>query len=198
MSNFYSDVIQKDPRFNSPNACADLAMLEPGTRAAVEAIIADAAKLGYTLRPVETYRSVARQQHFYRIGFTKLKNVGCHHWGLACDLAMVRDGKDDPKGEDYLFLRHLAESHGMISGCDWARPDLPHSFRDYDHIQRCSMAKQDALFAGEWYPDANYNAFTDSGRYVPTAINAPLVVPYDVAFANPNTAIAQQQSHKLV
>lgn len=186
IGNFYRDVICKDQRFNSPQACHDLGLLEPVTRAAVVAIIADAAKMGHVLVPVETYRSQARQLYFYQKGLTKLRNVGCHGFGLACDLALVSGGKYDSVGTHYLFLRHLAEEHGLISGADWGRPDQEHSFRDFDHIQRCAMHRQSNLFASRWYPDESYSALNDMGRTVATALNAPLTVPYQVAFAAPD------------
>ena len=43
MGNFFTDVIKKDPRFHSTNRISDIALLEPVTRAAVQAVISDAA-----------------------------------------------------------------------------------------------------------------------------------------------------------
>ena len=54
---FYTDIIQKDPRFHSINRVQDLALLEPITRAAVLSIILDAKADGINLMVFETYRS---------------------------------------------------------------------------------------------------------------------------------------------
>ena len=62
---FYTDVIQPSPLFNSLEECRDLWMLEPVTRAAVQAIIADAATLGIRLIVTATFRSQARQEMLF-------------------------------------------------------------------------------------------------------------------------------------
>jgi hypothetical protein len=59
-------------------------------------------------------------------------------------------------------LGRLAAERGLIWGGDWGRPDLPHSFVDSVHIQRCALWRQAALFRGEWYPDIAYDALADS------------------------------------
>lgn len=175
MGNFYTDVIQKDPRFMSVNAVVDLGLLEPVTRAAVQAIIVAATQLGHRLVPVETYRSTQRQAFLFQKRVTQLKTVGVHHYGCACDLAREDGGVYDPRGEDYLFLRTLAEEHGLISGVDWGEPAKQHSFRDWDHVQRVAVSRQDSLFDGRWYPDEGYRPLTDLGDRAPTPFNAPLV-----------------------
>lgn len=174
--NFYTDVIQKDHRFNSVQPVTDLELLEPVTRTAVDAIIQAAASLGHRLVPVETYRSVDRQKHLYATGATQLRDVGVHHYGLACDLALEDGGKYDPHGQDYTFLRTLAEQHGLLSGIDWGLPGQSHTFRDYDHVQRIAELRQPALFASTWYPDALYRPLNDLGRKTITPLGAPLVV----------------------
>ena len=150
---FYTDVIQADPRATSVDAIRDLDLLEPATRAAVEAIIADAAALGITLMITETYRSKERQQHLFATHATQLQNVGVHHYGLAADFCKLVNGKASWDG-DWTFLGDLAKKHGMIWGGDWGAPEKPHTFRDMDHVQRCSGADQNELFAGTWYPAA--------------------------------------------
>jgi hypothetical protein len=152
--NFYTDVLQKDPRFHSTAACRDLAMLEPDTRAAVAAIVTDAAELGIALVATETYRSSERQQMLYAQRATQLRSVGVHHYGLAADFCKIVDGKASWAG-DWQFLCDLAVKHGCISGGDWGEPAVPHSFRDFDHVQRCSVAQQAGLFAGTWYPSSS-------------------------------------------
>jgi hypothetical protein len=162
LSNFYLDVIRKDPRFSSTAPVHDVNLLEPGTRLAVAALLADAKSKGYDLRSTETYRSQALQEKYFDEGFTKLRRVGCHHWGVACDFALFVDGKYQEEAESYEFLANLAPKHGLISGWDWGMPKIQHSFKDADHVQRIPLARQNALFAGTWYPPSLYNPHTDS------------------------------------
>lgn len=46
MANFYTNTIQKDPRFDSSAPISDMALLEPVTRKKVQQIIADAGAQG--------------------------------------------------------------------------------------------------------------------------------------------------------
>jgi hypothetical protein len=160
MGNFYTDVIMNDAPLHSTSVIADLALLEPATRAAVQGIIADAAAHGIALMVYETYRSQERQQALFNQGATKLRTVGVHHYGLACDIVKEVGGQPSWKG-DFSFLAGLAKTHGLIWGGDWGTPNQPHSFRDDDHVQRCSLTRQAALFRGDWYPDASYNPYSD-------------------------------------
>src|ERR1035438_3119786 len=127
MGNFYTDVISKDPRFHSTNDCRDLAMLEPVTRAAVLAIIADAKAQGIELIVTETFRSQARQADLYAQGLTELQHVGTHGFGVATDFAKIVDGKAN-WGGDWQFLCVLAKKHGLLSGLDWGQPGVHHDF----------------------------------------------------------------------
>jgi hypothetical protein len=165
MGNFFLDVISKAPHFNSPNRVADMDLLEPATRAAVQAIIADAAALGIPLMAFETYRSPQRQTLLFEQGATQLRTVGVHQYGLACDLVRVVGGEPSWKG-DFTFLARLANTHRLIWGGDWGRPDLPHSFKDLVHVQNCSLLKQPALFRGDWYPDSAYNPYEDAQQHM--------------------------------
>jgi hypothetical protein len=149
-------VLEPDPRFTRIARCSDVALLEPVTRAAVAAIIAGAANLGYTLIPFETFRSQGRQQQLYAAGATQLRTVGVHGYGLACDLVKSIAGEPSWKG-DFTFLGELAKEHGLIWGGDWGEPGVAHDFIDACHVQRCAMADQSGLFAGVWYPDAKYD-----------------------------------------
>ena len=155
MGNFYEDVIQQDPRYNSTQPVSDLSLLEPRTRAAVEAIISEAAANGIDLMVFETYRSQDLQRIYFDRGVTKLQNVGVHHYGLACDIVKVVNGEPSWDG-DFFFLGPLAQKYGLIWGGDWGEPDQPHSFRDYVHVQRIRVEDQGPLFNGEWYPDEQY------------------------------------------
>src|SRR6266481_1353691 len=161
MGNFFEDVIQPDPRFHSTQPINDPALLEPNTRAAVEAIVADAAANGGALMIFEPYRSQERQALPYSQHVTQLKNVGVHHYGLACDWVKSINGEPNWKG-DFSIIGQLAQAHRLVWGGDLGRPDLPHSFRDYPHVQRCSVADQAQLFRGKWYPADNYSPIPTS------------------------------------
>lgn len=158
---FYTDVLAKDPRFASTAPIKDLALLEPGTRAAVLAMIADAAAAGHDLRVLETYRSQARQHMLFEERLTQLSKVGCHGYGVAVDLALYVNGRYDPNGQHYMFMEALAKKHGMVSGIDWGTPNAQHSFKDYDHVQRVPVFRQNAMFAGAWYPPEGYDPHAD-------------------------------------
>jgi len=103
MGNFYTDAMRKDARFASLQPIHDLALLEPVTRSKVLVIIADAAAAGIKLMAYETYRSQARQTRLYHQRATKLKTVGVHHYGLACDLVK------DISGERFRFSRQACQ-----------------------------------------------------------------------------------------
>lgn len=179
MGNFYTDVIQKDPRFRSTKRVSDPALLEPAMRAAVQAVIADAAAHGIKLMIFETYRSQERQVELFNQHASQLKKVGVHHYGLACDIVKDVNGEPSWKGS-FSFLQALAKAHGLIWGGDWGTPSAHHSFQDTDHVQRCSVADQAKLFRGEWYPDANYNPYTEAG-------GPPKTAPAPAAAAKPAT-----------
>src|SRR5271170_5821746 len=147
MSNFFLDVIQTDPRFNSTTIVKDTALLEPITRASVLGIITDAESLGVDLMIFETYRSQARQQSLFNQGATQLRQVGVHHYGLACDLVKNVGGDPSWKG-DFSFLGTLAKNHGLIWGGNWGTPNVKHNFIDAVHVQRCSVSDQAGLFSG--------------------------------------------------
>ena len=159
MSNFYTDVITVSSYFDSTEVCRDLMMLEPGTRTAVQSIIADAmSDYGIDLRVSETFRSQERQQMLFAQGATKEDgktpaSMGVHHFGLACDFFKMINGEASWSG-DWSFLRDLAEKHGLISGLDWGLPNIKHTFIDPDHVQACTLEQQSELYAGTWYPSS--------------------------------------------
>jgi hypothetical protein len=159
MDNFYEGVIKQDPRFLSVDRVSDLDLLEPLTRQAVQSILNDAKSDGLELIVFETYRSQVLQSKYFDQGVTQLQKVGVHHYGLACDIVKVINGEPSWNG-DFSFLGPLAKKYGLVWGGDWGHPELPHSFRDYDHVQRCAVDDQDSLFDGSWYPDQNYNPYT--------------------------------------
>lgn len=152
MSSFYADVIVHDHRFNTLDRVADPLLLEPVTRAAVQAIMADAEAESLPLMLFETYRSQQRQETLFLQHRTQLRIVGCHHTGTAADLVRLVDGQPN-WAVDYGFLGKLARRHNLVWGGDWA------GFRDMDHVQRVRVTDQPRLFAGTFYPDANYSPY---------------------------------------
>ena len=159
MSNFFTDVISKYPNLHSTGRVSDVELLEPVTKQRVDAIIADAKAHGIDLMVFETYRSQERQQVLFEQGVTKLRQVGVHHYGLACDIVKSLNGEPSWKG-DFSLLGQLAKEHGLIWGGDWGAPNRQHSFVDNVHVQRCTVGQQASLFRGEWYPDDDYNPYT--------------------------------------
>lgn len=154
---FYSTVIRNSKAFRSDAVCKDMAMLEPGTRTAVAALLAEAREEGHDLRVLETYRSQTRQSALFAKHATQLRTVGCHGYGVAVDLGVFIDGAYQGDNKPYIFLNALAHKHRLISGQTW---DLPHPhFIDSGHVQRCRVEHQHALFSGAWYPDDRYNPY---------------------------------------
>ncbi len=160
MGNFYTEVISPDARFNSVTRIADPSLLEPTTRQLVEGMVSAAHQMGIEVMIYETYRSQNRQQELFNQGATRLRAVGVHHYGLACDIVRIVGGEPSWKG-DFSFLGQLAHSSGLIWGGDWGAPTIKHSFVDSGHVQRCTVARQGDLFAATWYPDATYNPCED-------------------------------------
>ena len=165
MANFYLDVITRDARFSSTGRIDDVWLLEPVTRAAVAAIIAEAPM---PLMVFETFRSQARQAQLFEQGATQLRRVGVHGYGLACDIVKLVNGEPSWEG-DFTFLGPLAKKHGLIWGGDWGQPQISHGFRDMDHVQRITVADQARLFTGTWYPDEAYSAYAATQREGQTA-----------------------------
>lgn len=169
MGNFYTAVIYQDSRYDSVSRVADPSLLEPVTRQLVESLIASARQTGIQVEIYETYRSQQRQQALYDNGATKLRTVGVHHYGLACDIVRVVGGEPSWKG-DFTFLGQLAHSSGLIWGGDWGDPSMKHSFIDSVHVQRCTVSRQGDLFAGNWYPDDSYNPYEDGQHLFADAV----------------------------
>lgn len=155
--NFYTDVIQKHPLFNSASRCADPALLEPVTRDAVQRMVESSP---VPIMIFETFRSAQRQGVLFAAKKTELRTVGVHHYGLACDLVKCVDGQPSWEGS-FEFLAELVEKVGLISGIDWGQPDKKHTFVDSDHVQRIAVKRQVALFEGSWYPGETYDPYTD-------------------------------------
>ena len=200
--NFFTDTIRKDSRYLSTKCIDDITLLEPVFRAKVLKIVAEAKELGLKLMVFETYRSQQRQEELFKKNKTKLEKVGVHHYGLACDLVKDINGQPSWDG-DFSFLGPLAKKHGLIWGGDWGTPDKPHSFRDDDHVQRCSIADQDGLFSGDWYPGQDYDPYGGTAAEPPTLLFregsvGPRVVAIQQALGIPADGIYGPQTKKAV
>ncbi|MER9560661.1 M15 family metallopeptidase [Mesorhizobium sp. M0571] len=161
MGNFYTDVIQKAAVFASKDRVSDANLLEPVTRHGVQSIIEDAATHGIKLMVFETFRSRQRQALLFERGASKLRKVGVHHYGLACDIVKDVAGEPSWKG-DFSFLGVFAKRNALIWGGDWGEPGSRHSFIDADHVQRCTVWRQADLFSGAWYPSGDYAPYNDN------------------------------------
>lgn len=158
--NFFCSHVKTFAGFRTIHRVYQLDILEPVTRRAVLGIISDAAKQGIDLLPFETYRSRERQELLFARGATELRQVGTHHYGLACDLVRLDQGKLNWQG-DYSFLSQLAREHKLIWGGDWGFPGKQSTLADLVHVQRCSILRQTDLFAEVWYPQTTYNPYAD-------------------------------------
>lgn len=181
MSTFYDTTIRNSPAFHSNAVCKDMAMLEPGTRAAVLALVDEAGKQGHDLRVLETYRSQTRQSALFAKHATQLRTVGCHGYGVAVDFGVFVKGEYQGDNRPYVFLREMARNHGLISGQDWGHA-ITGSFVDSGHVQRVPVWRQAALFAGLWYPEPVYDPYADSVAHGhPDVVgNSPAVRPPSV------------------
>lgn len=161
MSSFYDTTIRNSKAFRSDAVCKDMALLEPGTRAAVLALVEDAKQSGHDLRVLETYRSQTRQSALFMRRATQLRVVGCHGYGVAVDFGVFINGVYQGDNKPYVFLRNMARKHGLISGQDWGHANTG-GFVDSGHVQRVPVWRQTALFSGVWYPAPDYDPYADS------------------------------------
>lgn len=144
---FYDDVIMKDPRFKLKDRCADPMLLEPVTREKMQLVLS---ALGNSWVLYETFRSIARQVQLFKTGASKKATIGVHHYGLAFDI--VRAGPLSKAWEgDFTLVGEAAKAVGLVWGGDWR------SLHDGPHCQRIRIADQGKLFAGTWYPSADYD-----------------------------------------
>lgn len=163
MASFYDTVLRNSKAFRSDAVCKDLNMLEPGTRTAVVALMADAKTMGVDLRVLETYRSQVRQSALFMQRATQLRTVGCHGYGVAADFGVFVHGAYQGSAKAYVFLRELARKHDLIPGIDWGHPKLS-AQGDAGHVQRIPVWRQAALFSGQFYPSVAYSPYADSVR----------------------------------
>lgn len=179
MLTFYDTVIRNSTAFRSSARSLQTALLEPGTRAAVLALLADAKAQGIDLRLLETYRSQTRQSALFVQRATQLRTVGCHGYGVAADFGVFVNGKYAEDNKPYVFLRIMARKYGLISGQDWGHATESASFVDSGHVQRVPVWRQSALFSGAWYPPEVYDPYQDEAAQHPdvvASLGAPTVV----------------------
>ena len=139
MNEFYNRVISQDSRFSSKDRIADLALLEPNTREKILNLMAAAKAKGIELIVFETYRSEYRQLELFREGASKLKTVGGHHYGLACDLFKNNNAR---KGEDdNALLEQIAREQGLFCGSELRKDAVKFTFFDPDGLE-LMMASQ--------------------------------------------------------
>ncbi|SFN16792.1 peptidoglycan L-alanyl-D-glutamate endopeptidase CwlK [Formivibrio citricus] len=130
------------------NADRDWGKLNQDFVQVVLTVIEKLRQRGYPMALLEGYRSPERQDALYENGgVTKAKGGHSQHqFGLAVDLAPVRDGKvviserDTWAMEAYRALGEEAEALGLTWGGRW-------SFRDYGHIERTGRTRS--------FPDRN-------------------------------------------
>jgi hypothetical protein len=159
--NFYNSVIRNSKAYRSDSVCKDMALLEPGTRAAVGALMADAKEAGHDIRVLETYRSQHRQSMLFMQRKTELRTVGCHGYGVAVDFGVFIKGRYQESNGPYMFLDALARKHGLVSGQTWGHSYPNRGFVDSGHVQRVPIFRQRALFEGVWYPPESYDPYAD-------------------------------------
>ena len=179
MPSFYDTVIRNSLAFRSDAVCKDTALLEPGTRAAVAAMLADAKAQNIDLRLLETYRSQTRQSALFTKRVTQLRTVGCHGYGVAADFGVFVNGKYAEDNKPYVFLRTMARKHGLVSGQDWGHA-TEGSFVDSGHVQRVPVWRQNALFSDSWYPPETYDPYEDDAAHHPdmvASLGAPAPKP---------------------
>ena len=196
MPSFYDTVIRNSLAFRSDVVCKDVALLEPGTRASVAAMLADAKAQNIDLRLLETYRSQTRQSALFTKRVTQLRTVGCHGYGVAADFGVFVSNKYATDNKPYVFLRVMAREHGLISGQDWGHA-TEGSFVDSGHVQRIPVWRQNALFSGAWYPPTIYDPYQDDAVHHPDVIaNLGATVASAQACHRPPDAAAQYGHHR--
>lgn len=113
-----------------------LAKVHPILATRVRALIDGLAAKGYPFEVVQGLRTYAEQDALYAQGRTKPGKIvtrakggqSNHNFGMACDIAPVRNGTIDWNWRQaFLAINHEAEKAGLLWGGDWSKfVDLPH------------------------------------------------------------------------
>lgn len=136
IADWYLRMVVTDADFFKPVPVRKYTILYPGF---VEVLMntINAAKIeNMDIVLVETYRSNTLQAHYYKIGASKIKRNGMHHFGIACDTMFKdADGRATYRG-NYKRLHEIFENCGgdgeMIS---W----------DIGHFQLIKINQQNEL-----------------------------------------------------
>lgn len=138
----FRDAISEQPRLN--RADRDWSKVDAAFVQTVLRVMTRLEARGYPMTLLEGYRSPERQDALAEQGTLVTKAKGGqskHQYGLAVDLAPVRNGKvviseRDPWAMSaYLALGEEATAAGLTWGGNW-------SFKDYGHIERSGSLKQ--------------------------------------------------------
>lgn len=113
--------------------------VDPQLLSALNAVYAQMRTRGYTVMPVETFRSPQRQAQLLASG-SGITTVGamrsCHQYGLAVDSVVFRDGVPQYNMRDpwvmrgYQLFGELVVARGLEWGGTWSNP------RDYGHVEK--------------------------------------------------------------
>lgn len=160
--------LPKPPRDVPGNRSMD--GLAPAFRRAVERVLAEMRRAGFTPMVVETLRTDARQQFLHGFGRKYDDGRGVvthsrtaadtyHGYGLAVDIVCERQRWNAP-GEFWRALGAAARDEGLLWGNDWDHDGIPverdpdESFSDRPHIQWPKLRK----------PSAKAKAYFHAGR----------------------------------
>lgn len=126
-------------RENAPGVAlsrATIARLDPAVRPLAIKLLNDAYAKGIPLMVASGYRSSALQDQLYAQGRTapgpKVTGVkggySWHNYGLAFDVAVLKDGKPTWPNDVALWKRIAAigTKLGLRAGANWPKPDYPH------------------------------------------------------------------------
>ena len=146
----WHDELRKSPLFHGTEPVREMDMLYPPFRVRVELLLKDARAAGLPAAVFETFRSAERQASLFRLGRTKLRSNGMHHYGVACDVVFLDgDGHFTWNAASGLWeqLGAAGKKHGLCWGGDWK------GFRDCPHFQLVpeSRAAQEQIIRG-MYP----------------------------------------------
>ncbi|MGN6111755.1 MAG: M15 family metallopeptidase [Luteimonas sp.] len=113
--------------------------VDPQLLSALNGVYAQMRARGYTVMPVETFRSPERQARLLATG-NGITTVGamrsCHQYGLAVDSVVFRDGVPQYNMRDpwvmrgYQLFGELVMARGLEWGGSWSNP------RDYGHVEK--------------------------------------------------------------
>lgn len=127
-----------------------VALLHPAARQVFTDFINECEeKLGVTLRITMGLRTISEQNDIYAQGRTRPGNIvtnakggsSFHNYGLAVDLAHVKDDGSIDWKYDMSLLNPIAKEHGLEWGGNWIHiTDRPHFELRFGFLENCSDA----------------------------------------------------------